>query len=414
MDCDPSRVDICLHCFSNGLEFGAHESHHRYEVVKNDFPLFEPMWTAAEEIRLLDAIAECGIGNWEAVANLMMTKTKQQCHRHYRRYYIDSPKPPLPTMKASEVTFQPNPLVFKLCEDPPRPGDGSTLQLEMAGYMAGRSDFMVEHDNYAETDLNELSINDDDDHLERELKLAVLDVYRDILAERQRRKKIIRDYGLINIRKHSVYNRRYQFTLGAATMDSLRALKRLLSPLEWDKSVESLHLECELRQYIVNLKEYRENSIKRLHSAQMYDHLKNRRQTEKSERHLLNDVLGHFHSEITSAHQSHNRQLVLDKISKGLPVPSYATTRKNAPPLDIVGLPAYEKLTSKEKQLCSLVRLVPESYLEFRRILIAECTKHGCLKLAQARTLLKIDVNKTRKLYDFLVDEGYVNRDPIK
>ena len=62
-------------------------------------------------------------------------------------------------------------------------------------------------------------------------------------------------------------------------------------------------------------------------------------------------------------------------------------------------------------QLCSGVRLVPESYNEFKKILISECRKFGTLKLAQARTLIKIDVNKTRKIYDFLVTEGFIKKD---
>lgn len=413
ISCDMPRVDVCLQCFSRGAEFGKHLSHHRYEVVKNDFPVFEPSWTAAEEMRLLEAIADCGVGNWEAVANQIQTKTKQQCYKHYRKFYIDSPKPPLPLLREQNITIHPSPVTFKLCEDPPRPAEGSTLQLEMAGYMAGRGDFMVEHDNYAETDLNELCIQSDEDALDREIKLAALEAYRDVLKERQRRKRILRNYGLIHIKKQNVYNRRYNYSFGASVMDSLRVFTRLLSPMDWDKFLESLHFQNELQYDIKKLQEYREAGITRLHSAQIYDHLKQRREEEKTQRHLLSDVLGHLQNEIVAAQQSRNHQVVLEKISKGMPVPSYATSRKNAPPLKIMGLPAYEKLSEKERALCSVVRLVPESYLEFKRILLAECAKHGYLRLAQARTLLKIDVNKTRKLYDFLLDEGLVNKNEI-
>ena len=48
--------------------------------------------------------------------------------------------------------------------------------------------------------------------------------------------------------------------------------------------------------------------------------------------------------------------------------------------------------------------------MEFRDLLVNECTKFGYLRLAQARTLVKIDVNKTRKIYDFLVNEGLINK----
>jgi len=33
-------------------------------VQRDDYVLFEHSWSAGEEIRLLDAVAECGFGNW--------------------------------------------------------------------------------------------------------------------------------------------------------------------------------------------------------------------------------------------------------------------------------------------------------------------------------------------------------------
>lgn len=88
------------------------------------------------------------------------------------------------------------------------------------------------------------------------------------------------------------------------------------------------------------------------------------------------------------------------------------TQRKTAPPLAIKGLLGYEKLNADEKELCSVVRIVPANYLDFKQLLITESKKNGYLRLAQARILLKIDVNKTRKIYDFLVEKGYINKPP--
>jgi len=39
---------------------------------------------------------------------------------------------------------------------------------------------------------------------------------------------------------------------------------------------------------------------------------------------------------------------------------------------------------------------------------VNECSKLGHLRLAQARALIKIDVNKTRKIYDFLISERVI------
>lgn len=90
--------------------------------------------------------------------------------------------------------------------------------------------------------------------------------------------------------------------------------------------------------------------------------------------------------------------------------PTVAKKRGIFTPIEIEGMPGYEKLEEKEMQLCRNARLVPLTYLELRDILIAENKKLGYLKLQTARRLLKIDVNKTRKLYDFLAQEGYITK----
>lgn len=76
----------------------------------------------------------------------------------------------------------------------------------------------------------------------------------------------------------------------------------------------------------------------------------------------------------------------------------------------ILGLPGYDKLTEDEKNLCSQARLIPTSYVEYKNTLMAENSKFGYLRLADARRLIKIDVNKTRQIYDFLLTHGFINK----
>lgn len=59
-------------------------------------------------------------------------------------------------------------------------------------------------------------------------------------------------------------------------------------------------------------------------------------------------------------------------------------------------------------QLCSNLRLLPHDYQSYKSSLIKEYEKQGSLRLAQARTLIRIDVNKTRKMYNFFVEQGWV------
>eukprot|EP00729_Bicosta_minor_P025143 gene25143-3257_t len=56
---DPAcaNFELCLQCFSVGLEEGTHENTHNYRVIDNmKFPLFHPDWGADEEMRLLTAM----------------------------------------------------------------------------------------------------------------------------------------------------------------------------------------------------------------------------------------------------------------------------------------------------------------------------------------------------------------------
>lgn len=57
-----------------------------------------------------------------------------------------------------------------------------------------------------------------------------------------------------------------------------------------------------------------------------------------------------------------------------------------------------------------MARIVPQAYLDYKNILVAENSKVGHLRLADARRLIKIDVNKTRQIYDFLIDNGHINK----
>ncbi|XP_064599417.1 transcriptional adapter 2-alpha-like [Liolophura sinensis] len=403
---------LCLHCFAQGFENDSHYSNHDYEIIKTDFALFEDHWTAAEESDLLKAVSDCGLGNWADIAAQISSKSPEECERHYTHCYINHPATPLPAFPEPEFQPKPLPIVFKLSDDPPRPLESSALCIEMAGYMAARSEFTSEHDNFVELDLRNITLEEnEEDILEEQLKLAALQVYQSCLMERHRRKRIVRSYGLINYKKLSVHERRFEKTL-RRYMDPLRAVMRLVPPSDFDKYLEGFNYKEELKREVEHLQEFRENGLTQLRHMKVYNHLKLRRELERSKRHMLSDILDHIQDE-TACQSWLQKQAALSNGVKYFPVTHPSVPRKSAPPLDIVGLPGFEKLNEEEKELCSSVRLVPEAYNEFKSILVAECKKVGSLKLAQARALIKIDVNKTRRLYDFLLSQGVIRKDSI-
>ncbi|XP_022258357.1 transcriptional adapter 2-alpha-like, partial [Limulus polyphemus] len=160
-----SECFLCLHCFAKGSEIGDHLNNHNYEIVRNNFPLLDKNWTAAEEVRLLDAILGCGLGNWTDIARQVQTKNRDECRFHYFNLYVYNPKPPLPELQdpESKSEIHPTPFQYTKGEDPPRPALDSQLHRDMAGYMPARGDFQTEYDNYAELELRELEFGQEDE-----------------------------------------------------------------------------------------------------------------------------------------------------------------------------------------------------------------------------------------------------------
>mmetsp|Transcript_3538 Transcript_3538/g.12731 ORF Transcript_3538/g.12731 Transcript_3538/m.12731 type:complete len:625 (+) Transcript_3538:87-1961(+) len=91
--------DLCLECFSIGVEIGGHKNDHGYRVVDNlSFPLFVEDWGADEELLLLEAVEMYGLHNWAEVSEHVGTKSKQDCNTHYKEVYLRSKTAPLPDM----------------------------------------------------------------------------------------------------------------------------------------------------------------------------------------------------------------------------------------------------------------------------------------------------------------------------
>lgn len=91
--------DLCIECFSVGVELTPHKSNHPYRVMDNlSFPLICPDWSAEEEMLLLEALDMYGFGNWNDVADNIGTKSKSQCIDHYNTVYVNSPCFPVPEL----------------------------------------------------------------------------------------------------------------------------------------------------------------------------------------------------------------------------------------------------------------------------------------------------------------------------
>ncbi|GLH05805.1 DNA-directed RNA polymerase II subunit Rpb4 [Gryllus bimaculatus] len=365
---DAADLQFPKACFSSGAEWGLHTNDHDYIVIRNEFSIFEgSMWSAKEEIVLLNAIEECGFGNWPDVARRVRTRSSDDCERHYMQYYVDNQLiPELPVFRKMPTIEQKPPIPYfgsngNEIDEPPRYEVDSPRYKSLAGYNAGRSEFETEYDQYAEDDICELELDtfreaDDYQELGQALQVAVLSRYNERLKERARRKKVIRNHGLIMMRKTTAWQQYYEQNLTRHVVEKLLPFAQLLSGMDLDYIMESLKHSADLRQRILRLFELRENGITNFFSAKLYYKLLKNRMDHIKERKLF------------LANPEYCWRNVMN-VSQTTSSVSGSNPRRPAPPLDIVGLPMYERLNAAERELCSVARIIPESYLVFKNVL---------------------------------------------
>jgi len=85
-------VNICLSCFAQGSHTTVHSAKHKYKVIHGGIAVTSKSWTGTQDLQLLTAIQEYGLGNWESIATLVPTKTEAECTSHFYNYFVNKPQ----------------------------------------------------------------------------------------------------------------------------------------------------------------------------------------------------------------------------------------------------------------------------------------------------------------------------------
>lgn len=172
------------------------------------------VWTALDEVALLEAISRHGFGNWKEISKTISNSTKlhisaSEAESHYQRHYIDGIIGRLTWMFAS---LDPNiqqlsnfPRGTNFLEDMKANHqlnenfvDIPQSELDALGYLPKRDDYEKEFDNDAEALIANLFIGaPDEDELERKFKFAQVDMYQRRLIQRFRKKAIVKENDLL-------------------------------------------------------------------------------------------------------------------------------------------------------------------------------------------------------------------------
>lgn len=176
--------------------------------------------------------------------------------------------------------------------------------------------------------------------------------------------------------KIKYYVTSFQIILGPEMMQKLIRYLHLLKPLAFDLLVTNLLQEHELLSKIYKLIEYRKNGLTKMAQINIYKELSSKRK------------------EYFKNRASGSSSIGIIECAK--------------PRINVYNLPGFQKLDENERELCALIKLLPESYVKIKELLINECEKSNGINLKTARNLVKIDVNKTRKIFNLLIEKNII------
>ncbi|KAJ9529405.1 hypothetical protein QJQ45_013733 [Haematococcus lacustris] len=124
------------------------------------------------------------------------------------------------------------------------------------GFLGKRDEFEHEYDQDAECVVADMEFLEDEPEADRQLKLRMLAIYNQRLDARDARRRFLRDYGLLAMRKVQAMERR-RTPAEQETDARLRVFARYSSCKEHDELVDGLIIEQRLRSRIQELKEMR-------------------------------------------------------------------------------------------------------------------------------------------------------------
>jgi len=418
VECVPA-IDLCLECFSSRAELGQHKAYHGYRLLDNgDFSPLGNDWTAKELVQLLDGLEQFGHGNWNDVSRYVETKGPTDCRDAVNNMFVNGPIGSS-TYKESErgnATDHTSPPVLTPSTSTSSPTNLSLHELIVLGFMPARDDFEVECENEAEILVSGIQaasggnrVESDDEELETGLKLAQVDMYKNKLKERERRKQVAKDFGLVEtFFKENPLNpstgkisapKPKKKDPKSEVFEKLKVVSSFQGVDEYKKMVASVSKEKDIKSRIKELLRYRKNGISTLSEAESYESQRLKRNKRKAERKKAlesglpisatdsNASVGYDQSPI----KEEAKKADLDKLSS------------------IVGLPGYELLSINEKRLCTSLRLHPNLYLSYKTCLLRD---HLQKKKGQSPKPVHpsgLDKLHRRKIFNFLLHSGWIS-----
>jgi len=384
--------DLCVDCFAMGLSVPPHKGNHRYRVIEPiKLPIFDPDWTADEEMLLLEAIHLYGFGNWSDVSEHVGSKSKYRCESHYIKGYLSSETSPFPvSLLDSEVeirnTKEKGENIEKMLKEiksfkkpnfpslkVSKPGlphtiprsemHPSMLTSTIIGFSSHRGDFETEHENNAEKMLADMQFNETDTEYEKNLKLKVIKIYNKKLDERRERKDFLLRRGI-----HAVMpkNKRKLTSDEKEIHLNMRPFARFHSSENHEKLINGLCNELRLRKRIEELQNYRLNGLKTFMEVTAYENQKNSK-------------------------------------TKTVKSPLKTPKKKNDFDKEEIENSDLSCLEESEKDLCKALNLSASEYGKIKEAIERETFIKGMIPSDENQSLITIKIHKTAQQMNFII-----------
>lgn len=310
-------------------------------------------------------------------------------------------------------------VLIRAHDAPHEPGDLPAL----AGFLPLRGDFDVEHDNDAELILADMEFSKHEQRAERRLKLQIVHIYNYKLKVRRERKAFAIERGLLDFRFRQAVERRRPKD-EREIYNKMRVFARFQTAAEHENFVRGLLREQRIRKRIRQLQNYRSRGICTLLESEEFERERKRHCSTGNafvERVVHAPCRGSDAACATAT--STGRPCTGDEIvggvigghraanagATGAEVRDGGILRKLKPGCFAAKheLPG-KLLNDGERKICCALKLSAKQYIIVKDALIRESVHLGFLSRKLLSMLVKIDVNKTGKLYDFFARCGWV------
>ncbi|KAF9527371.1 hypothetical protein CPB83DRAFT_856436 [Crepidotus variabilis] len=247
-------------------------------------------------------------------------------------------------------------------------------------------------------------------------KLTLLESYFQRVEKRDEAKALMFDRSLLEYKKMQAIEKKRPRE-DREFLHRLRPFARLQTAEDYEAFSNDMLYEATLRKRIQELQQYRRLGLSTAADVDKYELDLAKRTQAKS-----TPIHNYTTERRTAGRQSSGpdakrSSLAFDAASRestprpgtSVAPPAAPHVRRPPPPLNLANSPSLHLLTPAEQALCSQLRILPKPYLVIKETLVREYARRGGkLRRREARDLVKIDVNKTSRVWDFLVQSGYL------